>query len=501
MNWKRLLRTNLTQLISGATDPESIATEPHYFWTGLFDLFRGRKARIELRIDGMADYPKALVRRVCHPGWRGPRYWGGRERRSDILAVSEYLNSLIASNVSLTGGLQAAAREEYRKRYRWTPQRITRLASIAVLAFMAMLIGGGIALDRDGLSGVGDAFQVLILLGILLSLARLVVLVRNNRLAVFLALEARLSEGASLSDAMARLPRFFPRHLVDLVVIGEECGDPGRGFSRFTDTMLDALDMHRQLRWVFRYFAFVFSIQVLLLAFLAVKVLPVFVEIHHEMNVEFSDNNMSPQLEASLATATTIFDTLAHHWPRFAVVGAIIALAVAAIRYRGRRGWAGSGLMFPLFFLPWFRGLVVRQNLGTVALMLHGLLRAGVPLDRALAMCSATDLHPAYRNWLGELRTSLSGGKSLRDALAQTQRRRLIPESFIGQLEAGEYAGQLPEMLERIANLYRREVDRRVQILVAAALPAGIFILGYITMFAETLAFRLLTGLSEGLMI
>ena len=116
-------------------------------------------------------------------------------------------------------------------------------------------------------------------------------------------------------------------------------------------------------------------------------------------------------------------------------------------------------------------------------------------------MCSGTDLHPAYRNWLTALRESLRGGESLREALAHTHRRWLIPESFVGQLEAGEYAGQLPAMLERIAGLYRRDVDKRMQILVATVLPLGILILGYITMFAYTLGFQLIIGMTDALLV
>ena len=196
-----------------------------------------------------------------------------------------------------------------------------------------------------------------------------------------------------------------------------------------------------------------------------------------------------------------MIDHVIYYWPQWAMGGAVLFLCFAALRFRSRRGWASGPVAFPLLFVPWIRGLIVRQNLSQIALMLHGLLRCGVPLDRALGMCTSTDVHPAYRDWLSALRESLRGGASLREGLAHTRRKGLIPDTFVGQVEAGEYAGQLPAMLERIATIYAMEAEKRMQILVAIVLPVGILCLGYITASAQILAFQLLIGLSESLLV
>jgi type II secretory pathway component PulF len=95
----------------------------------------------------------------------------------------------------------------------------------------------------------------------------------------------------------------------------------------------------------------------------------------------------------------------------------------------------------------------------------------------------------------------IRGGESLRDAMAKTRARWRVPDSFVGQVEAGEFAGQLPAMLDRIATLYRHDVQLRVRVLTAMVLPLGVLALGYLTAFGEVLAMRMIIGMAEALML
>ena len=488
MNWKQLLKTDLGRLLAGRGAADTTDAPPRYFWQRIGGLFRIRGRR----------GPSALP--VPSHGWRGPRYGSGRAWRQDVLSVSEYTRSLVDSNVPLAAGMEAAVREECRRRYRWTPQRVTRLVGIALLAVMMMVLGSGIAANPNGL-GFAGIVQAGLLLVMAAWLVRLLFLAKDRRERVYQALHDRLLSGATVSEAMGSLPRFFPSHLVDLVAVGEETGDVGDAFDRFNASMLQSLDLSRRLRWVLRYVAFVFFLQCFIGSFLALKVLPVYVEINDEI---YADVDYTAPLPAYVGTADRVvnaFDHLVYHWPRYAMAGAVVAMAVALYRFRRSRGSLRGNVFSPFLLVPWFRGLVVRQNLGAIALMLHGLLRGGVPLDQALGMCSNSDLHRFYRQWLSALREQIRAGETLGDALAKTRSRWFVPDSFVGQLEAGEYAGQLPAMLERVSDLYRRDVELRMRVLVSLALPIGVLSLGYLTMFMETLGMRILVGLTEGLIV
>lgn len=496
--WKELLNFDLALLFRSAPAPRPAPESPVYWWARLGRLFGGGRDTA------------ALSAGLARPAtWKGPVYWNARVWRRDVVLVSEHIRSLIACNVPLAPGLAAAALEEQRLRRFWNPQRASASVSVIGAIVLLIVLGGSIALDIDGLhSGIGFV-QAVVMVGIAAWLIRGICANRSSRQSVFLALERRIASGAGLSDAMGTLPRFFPRHLVDLVEAGEVSGNLDPAFDQFNEAMLHSLGLQRQLKTVLAYLGFVLAAQLSIVSFLLVKVIPVFTEILQEMEHE-SPGVLNAQAAGGLAplvdTLLPDIDTLA--WlgeqtvtagPMLAAIAALAAIAILLGRFRKRRHWAARRSASALLFVPWFRGLTVRHNLGLIALMLHGLLRAGVPLDRALAMALGSDVHPAYRRWLGELRARVCQGESLKEAFHSVPARGLIPESFQGLIEAGERSGQLPEMLGRIAELYRRDTEKRLRILHAVVLPAGIFILGYLALVTQVSVFRLLIDMAESI--
>ena len=264
--------------------------------------------------------------------------------------------------------------------------------------------------------------------------------------------------------------------------------------------MINALGLHQRLRLILGYLAAVFTLQSLIIVFLLLKVLPVYTEMYEDMASSSMDLISSPQMK-SIHGVTTALYAYGHLWPYLVGMFMLLCVTLLLLHLRHRGGLSTGPYGSMLFFIPWIRTIVIRQNLGLIALMLHGLLRGGVPLDRALAMCTVTDIHPAYRKWLRALRGALASGESVADALSQTRSHWLIPDSFIGQVEAGTYSGQLPAMLERIAALYQSDCERRMSLLVATALPLGILLLGYITLCTQLVSLRILIGMGDQLIV
>lgn len=498
MRWKELANFDLGRLFGGgarADDP------PVYWWVRLARLFT-RAVRSPLPI------PASYRRIAARPAWRGPVYWNARTWRRDVVLVVEQMQSLIRCNAPLAAGLAAAAEEEQRIRTAWSPQRTTAVVRNALLAGLMFTFGISIALDPDGL-GSGRAVTMAVMLVLLGGWAIWrFVLNRSSRLAVFLALEHRLSGGMSLSDAVASLPRFFPRHLADLVEAGEATGDMNRAFGQFSEAMIASLGLHRQLKLTMHYIKVVLLAQALVVGFLLVKVLPVWLEILTELHPEGPVYRPSFGAMGFLNIILPSFDTLASlphaaaSWsrPLLALLALYVCWRVLA-RFRGRRSWASRGLSTIVLYIPWVRAMVVRHNLGLIASMLHGLLRAGVPLDGALGQVTESELLPAYRAWLEKFRARIQQGDSAAEALARTRSRRLIPDSFAGLLEAGERTGQLPEMLEQVGLLYRGQVERQIRVMAALVLPLGVFLLGYVTLCAQTIAFGALASIFDSLIV
>ena len=101
---------------------------------------------------------------------------------------------------------------------------------------------------------------------------------------------------------------------------------------------------------------------------------------------------------------------------------------------------------------------------------LANLLRAGVPLGRALLLLSREASRPSVRALWTHIHDEVVGGVSLADALARYP--RIFPAVYVAMVRAGETGGFLEVVLEQIADFRSREQDLRGRVVAALVYPA-----------------------------
>jgi type IV pilus assembly protein PilC len=101
------------------------------------------------------------------------------------------------------------------------------------------------------------------------------------------------------------------------------------------------------------------------------------------------------------------------------------------------------------------------------------LVRAGVPLRRALEICIARTGDGALREALRAVAADVDRGGAVGDALAR--RPRVFGRLQIAMIRAGEAGGILDDVLERLASLLERDADVRKKLRAALAYPAAGF--------------------------
>lgn len=109
---------------------------------------------------------------------------------------------------------------------------------------------------------------------------------------------------------------------------------------------------------------------------------------------------------------------------------------------------------------------------GRLALLLRQLavlVRAGLPLDEALAALAEQDRHAAQRGLLLALRARLMEGRGLAQAMGEFP--DAFPELVRAAVAAAEQAGRLPEVLERLAELNERRSRLLRRVAAALAYP------------------------------
>jgi general secretion pathway protein F len=124
---------------------------------------------------------------------------------------------------------------------------------------------------------------------------------------------------------------------------------------------------------------------------------------------------------------------------------------------RARRGW----------FVP---KRVTRDHLGNITRELATLLRAGLPLDRALEVLIQLAPTPPVATLLQQIRDDVRGGKSLSQAL--DARRDVFSRFYVNIVRAGEAGGALGVVLARLADTMERNKELRESVTAALIYPA-----------------------------
>ena len=150
-----------------------------------------------------------------------------------------------------------------------------------------------------------------------------------------------------------------------------------------------------------------------------------------------------------------------------------VGLSPQASRARGEwlgsllgRGEAssGSGTRF------WSGGRVTSRDRLLFTQELATLLNAGVPLDRALTICSELTENKAFQQILADVLRQVRAGKSLADALEA--QGKAFSRLYVNMVRAGQASGTLATIFQRLAELEAAAAEWRSQLISSLIYPA-----------------------------
>jgi general secretion pathway protein F len=119
---------------------------------------------------------------------------------------------------------------------------------------------------------------------------------------------------------------------------------------------------------------------------------------------------------------------------------------------------------------------VKRIEIQAFARQLATMLNAGIPLAEALgALFEQTD-GEKFKHIVGEIRTAVNEGSSLADALASHE--GVFDELFVSMVRSGETAGNLEEVLSRLADFMESAAKLRSKVKGAMIYPVIMLVVG-----------------------
>lgn len=121
-----------------------------------------------------------------------------------------------------------------------------------------------------------------------------------------------------------------------------------------------------------------------------------------------------------------------------------------------------------------FKQKITQIDLLLFSRQLHTLLKAGVPILRALGGLQDAAINPEMKRVIGEIRESLEGGRELSQALARHP--RVFSPFYLSMVRVGEATGLLEEIFYRLYEHLEFERYMREQVKTALRYPAFVVI-------------------------
>jgi type IV pilus assembly protein PilC len=266
---------------------------------------------------------------------------------------------------------------------------------------------------------------------------------------------------------MARHPRIFDRLYLNMIRAGEAGGVLDGVFDRLARFQEKSLHVRGKVVAAMVYPAVVLGVAVAILAGLLVFVVPKFQQI-------FADLLKGAPLPPLTRAVLAVSDVVRHH---ALLAGAGLIAAWVGFRIF-RRTPAGARVVDTLVVkLPLFGDLFLKAIIARFGRTLGTLLSSGVPILAALLITRDTCGNARVAAAIMRVHDRVKEGAPVAQPLEAT---RVFPPMVTSMIEVGEHTGQLPEMLNKVADIYEEEVDNAVAGLSSLIEPILILFLALI---------------------
>ncbi len=296
------------------------------------------------------------------------------------------------------------------------------------------------------------------------ALGALVEQIPNMRLKTAVAeVRANVNEGMALADALGKHPKMFDELFVSMVRAGEVAGNLDEVLTRLSEFLEGAQKLKSKIQGAMIYPAVMVVVGAGIMTVLMIKVIP-------EITQMFSSQGKTLPLNTRFLIGLSQFLGKNFLW-------LLIGLIVAGL---GFNKWKNSKEGKPIWHRivlnsPVLGELVRTINVGRFARTLGTMLQSGVPMLRSLDTAKQIVGNVHIQAAIEEAKKAVTEGESLAATLKKSGQ---FPPTMIHMTAVGERAGQLEQMLDRVATTYETEVDTKLSRFTALLEPMMLVVMG-----------------------
>lgn len=277
-----------------------------------------------------------------------------------------------------------------------------------------------------------------------------------------------VNEGSAFADALAKHPKIFDELYVSMVRAGEVAGNLDDVLGRLADFLEGSQKLKSKVQSAMIYPLVMVVVTVGIIGVLMIKVIP-------EITSMFTQQGKTLPINTRMLIATSGF--FGGHWK--AILAALIVLTVLFIYWKGTKEGKQTWHKFVLK-LPVVGQLVRTINVARFARTLGTMLQSGVPMLRSLDTAKQIVQNVVLQEAVENAKRAVTEGESLAQTLKKSGQ---FPPSMIQMVASGERAGQLEQMLDRVATTFESEVDVKLTRLTALLEPMILVVMGGVVAF------------------
>jgi general secretion pathway protein F len=278
---------------------------------------------------------------------------------------------------------------------------------------------------------------------------------------VLVRIREGVAGGASLSRALGSEKKVFPEFYVNMVAAGEQSGTLDKVLIRVADFLERQAAVRSKIRMSMVYPLFMVSVGFIVLSFLFTFVVPKIVKIFE------NTKSALPFITVVLIRISNLF---VHYWWLLALLLAAVGFGWRRVAEKYRRRIDGLKLKVP-------GGVMQSLYYGRFARTLGFLLSGGLPMLQSLELAAKSTGNVVVEQRVTEAARKVAEGARLSASL------EAFPSVLLQLIATGEKSGSLAEILEKAADSYEEDFERKVQKALSLLEPSMILAMGLMVGF------------------
>jgi general secretion pathway protein F len=275
-------------------------------------------------------------------------------------------------------------------------------------------------------------------------------------------------EGTPFAKALSKYPNIFSSIYVNMVDSGESSGTLEIVLQRLADIMEKQEALKNRMITAMIYPLLIMMISALIVSFMLIYVTPKIMSMFESLKQEL------PLPTQILIGTSELFQS---YW--WALVLLIIA-ALLGLRALSRNAKGRQWLDTHMLTLPLFGSLIRRLAAARFARTLGSLLENGISMLPALSIVQNVVGNVFIAQTIADASEEVGKGQGLGKSL---DKEKAFPPMAIQMIQVGEQSGNLEEMLNKVADVFEKEVETTAMRLTALVEPVMILVMACLVTF------------------